>query len=96
MLKQKNKVIGIWFNNQYLKLRNLKLYFIKSNISTFFDFELYLFSTVIFATLKTRSEKNRGTGLVPAKSTGTVPEPEFRSCPDSNLTLSCTTFSLKC
>ena len=69
------KVIGVWFNNQYLKLRNLKLYFIKSNISTFSDFELYLFLTVFFATLKTRSEKNRGTGLVPVKSTGTGPEP---------------------
>ena len=66
---QKNKVVGIWFNNQYLKLKNLKLFFIKSNIS---DFELYLLSTVFFVTLKTRSEKNRGTGLVPARSTGTI------------------------
>ena len=75
MLIQKNKVIGIWFNNQYLKLRNLKSYFIKSNISTFSDFELFLFSTVIFATLKTSSERNRVTGLVPAKYTGTEPVP---------------------
>ena len=92
MLIQKNKlkVIGIWFNNQYLKLRNLKLYFIISNIFTFTDFELYQFSTVLFATLKTRSKKNLGSGLVPAKSTGTgpelvlariPPEPEFRSGP---------------
>ena len=56
--------------------------------------KLYLFSTVLLATLKTRSEKNRGTGLVPAKSTGTGPEPaqippepvpEFRSGPKSYL-----------
>ena len=92
MLIQKNKVIGVWFNNKYLKIRKLKLYLIKSSISTFSDFELYLFSTVFFATLlKTRSEKNCGTGLVPAKSTATgpvpvpariPPEPEFRSGPN--------------
>ena len=44
----------------------------KSNIAKFSDFELYLFSTGLFATLKTRSEKNRGINL-PAKSTGTPP-----------------------
>ena len=70
---------------QYLKLRNLKLYFIKSNISTFYDFKLYLFSKVLFATskLKTLSEKNRGTGMVPAKSSGTGPKPvpaQFPQC----------------
>ena len=59
----------------------------KSNISTFSDFELYLFSTVLFATLKTRSEKNRGSGLVPAKSPGTGPEPAqipLEPVPDRN------------
>ena len=62
--------------------------FIKINISTFSEIKLYLFSTVLFATLKIRSEKNRGTGLLPAKSTGTGPNstgtrtgPEFRSGP---------------
>ena len=48
---KKKKVIGIWFSNEYLKLRNLKLYLIKSNISTFYDFEIYLFSTDFFSTL---------------------------------------------
>ena len=82
MFIQKNKVIGLWLNKQYLKLRNLKLYFIKSNISTFSDFKLYLFSTVLFATLKTRSEKSRGTGLVPAHITlKTVPK--FLSGPNT-------------
>ena len=34
-------------------------------------FKLYLFSTVLFATSKPRSEKNCGTGLVPVKYTST-------------------------
>ena len=42
----------------------------KSNISTFSDFKLYLFSAVLFAILKTHS--CRGAGLVPANTTGTV------------------------
>ena len=65
-------------NNQYLKLRNLKLYFIKSHISTFSGFKLYFYFqqfSLAFATLKTSSEKNHGTGLVPAKSTGPEPVP---------------------
>ena len=45
----------------------------KSKISTFSGFKLYILSTVFFGTLKTRSEKNLGAGLVPAKSTR--PEP---------------------
>ena len=65
-------------HNQYLKLRDLKLYFMKSNISKVSDFELYLFSTVLFATFKTRSKKKiRGTGLVPVQI---PPEP----VPDRN------------
>ena len=80
---QKDKVIGIWFNNQYLKLRNLKLHFIKSNISTFSDFKLNLFSTVLFATLKTRSQTKiavpvwfqTGTSTGP-NSTGTATGPD--------------------
>ena len=68
-------------HNQYLKLRDLKLYFMKSNISKVSDFELYLFSTVLFATLKTRSKKIiRGTG---PNSTGTGTGQEFRSGPSS-------------
>ena len=42
-------------------LRNLELYLnlIKSNISTFSEFKLNLFSTVLFATLKTALKKYR-------------------------------------
>ena len=71
-----------------MKLRNLKFYFIKSNIFTFSDFKLYLFSTVLFATLKQALKKiavpvwyrptpnTTGTGPKPAQ----IP-PEFRSGP---------------
>ena len=95
----------VWFNNQYLKLRNLKLYFITRDISTFSDFKL--FSTVLFATLKlkTRSEKSRGTGrgLVPDKSTGPKPVPaqippeqEFRSGPNRKYTIIANGYNVKC
>ena len=69
----------------------VKLYFIKNKISTFSDFIIYLFSTVIFATF-IQHEKIRGTGLVPVKSTDTRPArippepvPEFRSGPNRNI-----------
>ena len=81
MLIQKNKFIGIWFNNRYLKLSNFKLFFIKSNISKFSDFELYLFSTVFFATLKARSEKI----AVPVKYRPNKPVPaRILPVPDRN------------
>ena len=75
-VRVKSKVITLRQITQ-LKLRNLKLYFMKSNISTFSDFKLYLFSTAIFATLKTRSEiflksRNRsGAGQIYRYRTGT-------------------------
>ena len=67
-----------------------------NSITEISEFQLYLFSTVLFVTLKTHSEKNRVTGLVPAKSTGTgpdpvpaqiPPEPELRSGPIWNYLL---------
>ena len=66
------------------KLRNLKLYFMKSNISKFSDFELYLFSTVLFTTLKTRSEKHHGTGLIPAKNLPVPAQIPPEPVPDRN------------
>ena len=38
------------------EVKYLKLYFIKSNIFTFSDIKLYLFSTVLYATFKTHSK----------------------------------------
>ena len=66
----------VQFDYQYLKFKDLKSYFIKSNISTFTDIELYLFSTV-FATLKTRFEKNRGTGQISQYRAGTGTSSNF-------------------
>ena len=72
-----------------MKLRYFQLYFIKNNISTLTDFRIYIFSTVLFATLIEHG-KNRGTGLVPAKSTGTG----ISVGPNSELTVYCMIISL--
>ena len=55
--------------------------FFKSNISTFSDFKLYLFLTVLFATLKTSSENNRGTVWYRPN----LPVPKFWSGPNMYL-----------